>query len=1267
MNSADGTTKFTFHGAQVRWTPNQRAMYAGILLGLIACAVIHFPTFMFLFSLLMLALYAIVIVVRVVAVLAGLLRRNTVRISGEEMHRIPDADLPVYTVLLPVYREAEVIPSLLDSLRALDYPKDKLDVKLLLENNDEEAASVLRKLALPKWIEAVTVPDGAPRTKPRACNVGLDQARGDFVVIFDAEDRPEPDQLRKAVAAFRLLPDNVVCLQAKLNYYNSKENLLTRWCTIEYTAWFDLYLPGLHAIGSPIPLGGTSNHFRTAALKNAAGWDPYNVTEDCDLGVRLEWHGWETRVLDSTTWEESVIRWAPWLRQRSRWMKGYWQTHLCHTRDPLDGIRRLGLWKWSMMVVTVGGQVLTLLMNPVCWIIAGLWLGGRWQLFDPYRPWTVGLLVVAIAMALFNILFVAIHFLGAARRKRYDLLPLSILMPFYWVMVSIGAWRGFLQFFTRPFAWEKTPHGLTRIASEPHVEAAPEHARPSASSAPAPVDLRERIHHWRGIWTTGILAGLTFAIIVVACYMPGWLGISTQVRHAAVRLDGPCLKDEKKLDASWFGKTTLDVSLAPKVTRQVAPWMTGERAFRAVLYVKTWDGEWFQHVVDNVTENGPVAITFTVPLTNGWQSAAGHSPWGPWCLRRVREAGVRLFGDLDDVKSIKIAGMRATGKTVEPALSATLLHAPATVAQHKMFEGRFTLGREYENPFDPQQIDVWGVFSNQQGEVRIPAFYTRDYSRTLDGAVENLTPSGKPYWAVRFAPGHAGQCSWHLEGRDSTGAEFKTPGATFNVEESRFPGYVRVDTNDNFSFAFENGDFLYPVMMNVRSPVDERVRLVGWSALPDERGGTYLMDRYIDKMATAGITVARTWMMPSWGGLEWNKDWPGYHGLGFYNLQNAWRFDHLLDYAEQKNVLLEIALDAHGPFTVVYDSQWDINPYNTSNGGPIRRHWQVMTNEKAKQLFRNRYRYIAARFGASPALFGWNMWIEANVVSQNDSDLAHWHQELGAYLKNIDNGRHLISTEFTTTAGYPSVWELPEIGYTQAPAYNFGRGLVTTFQITADALRSYGKPAFIEEYGGHAQGGDTRWTSHEIHDGLWAGWNTRFSATPMAWWWNMILDGGLDRYYRRFADYIKGEDLRGQKWRYRKYAVDGADRLAALARYNKQCAYLWVYCDDITELRYTADGYWSQPKAGARMYRNRVGDFNPLDDKVGNLFGPYENISIDLLPLRLDDGTYEAEYWDTWTSDPPEKRVITVTSEAAKLPLPTLVRDVAIKLKRLNK
>jgi len=243
---------------------------------------------------------------------------------------------PVYTVLCPMYQETAVLPQFADAIARLDYPAESLQVLLLLEEDDHDTIEFARGLDLPDSFEIVVVPDSRPKTKPKACNYGLQAARGDYVVIFDAEDIPEPDQLKKAVLAFAGLPGTVACLQAPLNFYNPRQNVLTRLFTAEYSLWFDLMLVGLQRLRGPIPLGGTSNHFRVEVLRGLGGWDPYNVTEDADLGIRLYKQGFRTGILDSTTYEEANPDPRNWIRQRSRWIKGYLQTLLVHTRGGWD-------------------------------------------------------------------------------------------------------------------------------------------------------------------------------------------------------------------------------------------------------------------------------------------------------------------------------------------------------------------------------------------------------------------------------------------------------------------------------------------------------------------------------------------------------------------------------------------------------------------------------------------------------------------------------------------------------------------------------------------------------------------------------------------------------------------------------------------------------------------------------------------------------------------------------------------------------------------
>ncbi|MCL4535472.1 MAG: glycosyltransferase [Bacteroidetes bacterium] len=379
----------------------------------------------------------------------------------EEIATLDDRDLPVYTVLVPVYREAEVLPTLIQAIDNMDYPKTKLDVQILLEEDDKETIAAVRRHQLPAHIKPVVVPNSLPKGKPKACNYGLIHAQGEYLVIYDAEDIPERDQLKKVVVAFRKARSNVECIQAKLNYYNRDQNLLTRWFTTEYSMWFDLFIPGLDASNAPIPLGGTSNHFRTARLRELGAWDPYNVTEDADLGVRLFKHGWKTAVIDSTTYEEANSQLYNWLRQRSRWVKGYIHTYLVHMRHPWKLMRDIGVYQFFSFNMVVGGTFFGFLLNPVYWLLTATWYITRLSLIEQIFPAPIYYLG-ALGLYLGNFAFMYTNVAGCMRRQYYDMVKYALLSPLYWALMSMGAWKGFIQLFYRPSYWEKTVHGLYR-------------------------------------------------------------------------------------------------------------------------------------------------------------------------------------------------------------------------------------------------------------------------------------------------------------------------------------------------------------------------------------------------------------------------------------------------------------------------------------------------------------------------------------------------------------------------------------------------------------------------------------------------------------------------------------------------------------------------------------------------------------------------------------------------------------------------------------
>jgi cellulose synthase/poly-beta-1,6-N-acetylglucosamine synthase-like glycosyltransferase len=378
-----------------------------------------------------------------------------------EARALRDEELPIYTVLVPMFREAAMLPQLAQALRSLDYPLGKLDIKIVLEADDRATIETARTLGLEGVFEIIIVPPSEPQTKPKACNFALRFARGEYLVIYDAEDRPEPDQLRKVVATFRRSPPNTACLQCRLNYYNVAENWLTRMFTLDYTLWFDQVLPGLERLGLPIPLGGTSNHFRTDVLRELHAWDPFNVTEDADLGIRIGQRGYRVGVVDSTTFEEASCHTGQWIRQRSRWMKGYMQTVLVHTRRPLHFLRTAGPLGFLGFVFFIGGTVLAGLLNPIFWFFYAVWLAASAAKFDPLFPQFL------LFLCLFNLLagngaFTYLIMLAPIRRNWLYLIPFSFTLFGYWVLISVAAYRGLWQLIRNPFFWEKTQHGISR-------------------------------------------------------------------------------------------------------------------------------------------------------------------------------------------------------------------------------------------------------------------------------------------------------------------------------------------------------------------------------------------------------------------------------------------------------------------------------------------------------------------------------------------------------------------------------------------------------------------------------------------------------------------------------------------------------------------------------------------------------------------------------------------------------------------------------------
>ncbi|MFD6157057.1 glycosyltransferase [Nocardia sp. NPDC060256] len=451
--------------ASVAFLPWQRNTALGSVLLIIVCAV-FFPmaTCTVLVALCTLG-YLTAMGDRILIFQRGMARDAIMTVSDERALALTDAELPPYTILVPAYGEPEVVGDLIGAMTALDYPTDRLQVLLLLEEDDSPTIEAARRagigtLASVDHVTIVLVPEAQPRTKPKACNYGLHQATGDIVTIYDAEDIPDPLQLRRVVAAFADLPPDVVCIQAKLAFHNGRQNLLTAWFTADYGLWFGFLLPGLMRSKAPIPLGGTSNHFKRDVVTDIGAWDPYNVTEDADLGVRIAVSGYRTAVIDSTTLEEANPDPINWVRQRSRWYKGYLQTWLVHTRRPIRLWRSIGTVSFIRFTLILAGTPIIACLNLVFWFITLSWILGQpaviGQLFPAYVYFPS-----LIAMIIGNGATIYMNLLACRENNRSDLLVACLTVPLYWLLMSIAAAKGCYQLVRNPSYWEKTFHGLS--------------------------------------------------------------------------------------------------------------------------------------------------------------------------------------------------------------------------------------------------------------------------------------------------------------------------------------------------------------------------------------------------------------------------------------------------------------------------------------------------------------------------------------------------------------------------------------------------------------------------------------------------------------------------------------------------------------------------------------------------------------------------------------------------------------------------------------
>jgi cellulose synthase/poly-beta-1,6-N-acetylglucosamine synthase-like glycosyltransferase len=403
-------------------------------------------------------LFSAVIAIRVAA-----LRSFMVRKAAPVIQLV--SPFPKYSVLIALHKEAAIARQLVQAMCRLDWPISRLEVLYVCEADDNATIEALLAVGLPSHHRIIKVPAGSPRTKPKALNFALKACRTDFVVIYDAEDRPHPQQLKEAWSKFCQADETLACLQAPLVVTNASASWLARMFTFEYAAHFYGLLPYLAEAGVPLPLGGTSNHFRKSALEAVGGWDPHNVTEDADLGIRFCRLGFKCDVLHLPTLEDGPETFKEWYPQRTRWQKGWMQTFLVHNRNVTQLFdvlgRRNGLYFEALLIGFI--------LSPLLYIAAVIMAVNSIYTLDPAH-----MMFTAIDLSLLSMGYVCSIALGFKCIKdwsRKEKAYVAATLPIYWLILSAAAWRAVYQLVVKPHYWEKTPHKpiAPNRASNDHV------------------------------------------------------------------------------------------------------------------------------------------------------------------------------------------------------------------------------------------------------------------------------------------------------------------------------------------------------------------------------------------------------------------------------------------------------------------------------------------------------------------------------------------------------------------------------------------------------------------------------------------------------------------------------------------------------------------------------------------------------------------------------------------------------------------------------
>jgi len=712
---------------------------------------------------------------------------------------------------------------------------------------------------------------------------------------------------------------------------------------------------------------------------------------------------------------------------------------------------------------------------------------------------------------------------------------------------------------------------------------------------------------------------------------------------------------------SVLRRINFDVDRVGRIVYHVYVPANAPENVKTMLFMKDKDGLWFQHFFEQSLRRGAWnQVSLDVSASSAHlRPSAHHRLWDSVVARGMNQVGVKFFCDdkykgalyLDCVTAYPLV------TTPEPLRVIGLHESGTEVGRFERFELTFDVNRHIGNPFDPDHIKIDATFLDPSNKpMTVPAFYYQDFVRRIKNDREELVPVGAGTWKARFAPTVAGPHTYYLTvqytpERQTGRAELErlvTGKRAFVCVPSRSKGFVRVCKKDPNYFEFDSGEWFYPIGHNVHSPSDDTPRAVaiqkaiGSDILPDH--GTFNYDYLFKKMGDNGENLAEVWMCTWWLGLEWLKDWRNYNGLTRYNLHSGWRLDYLLDLAEKHDLYINLVIDNHGKASTWTDPEWEDNPYNEVNGGFLTTPEDYFRIPMAKENHKKLLRYIVARWGYSPRLFGLELWSEIDLVGDSWNFHAdpvtcapkvQWHREMTEYLQQIDPWAHLVCTHWSTNYSriQSSIASLPGIHYLATDIYTMP--LIKFILASAQCFNAYGKPGIVTEYGGGGPFGSPAAVlrAHQ-HAGIWATYMTHTAGTPLLWWFQFIESDDLYWNFKALAAFHKGEDRRGEGMVQTVPTFPSPHYdLSALALQNPRKAYVWVYAQTSTE------SWPSNPRTAA----------------------VFKGTSI--LLANMSPGKYRVEVWSTQTGEIIAQSDLTAQSSSLTIPLPEFRIDCAVKVK----